>query len=274
MPKYSRNTSAKKLQRFIRKRRSSRAQAVQLLKTNKRVDRLLLRHKTAKQQYGLQHETSSSALTGLSVWQINPAGTVGADGSPVWTNCFSDSTVCVNAPRARLGRVYCHLAVTCFTEVSKIQFKIFLVKLNPKNAEFMVNKFGNALTGIPVGKFYTRGAAGSFNYSATNEASGVMLNPNYFTTLRQWGFALTGRMATVGSPQSTNAYSSFKNISFSFPTNYVIGKNTGTWLSSSADENTLPIHKHYLLFFCDNSILDAESPQMDLFCQCTATALI
>lgn len=273
MPKHTanRNKSAVKLQRFIRRRRSANAQSVQLVKTNKRINLLQTKLKSNPNKYGLYHEVYSTALTGYTPLMIQPAGTAGTN-SVAWANCFSNNTAAVNANRVRLGKLYIHMQFTCYTEPQPITYSVFHVRLTPKNSVHMVQQFGTALAGITTPTYFIRGASSVLPYSANTEGL-VMLNPDYFIIKKRWHFTLTNRQVGIGSSQTTNASSTFKNIDYSFPLNYTLGQGHGSWKAVSADGDTKSDLKNYILVFSNNAGADLEYGSVSILCQCTATAL-
>jgi len=276
--KYAKNKGAKKLKRYIRRKRGARAQSHQLVKTNDRITSLANKVRGEVNKWGLYREVSTVALGGLTIFQMQPAATAGTySGS--WDRCFAQSDAAQNTTRARLGNLKLVMQFTSFTEVSGVNFSVFHVRLNPKNAEYMVRHHNTALSGAGAGHHvmavpdqFIRGAVPALSYSAGCNGD-VMLNPDYFITKKRWHFKLSARSIVIGSPAHGPISSTYKRIEYSFPLGYTLGRGSGSWQTVSADDDTAAQLKNYLLIFTDNSTLDLENPAISLLMQCTATGL-
>lgn len=266
---YTRKTdSAVKLQRFIRRRRSARAQSAQLVKTNKRINKIRDEMRKDDQKYGLYKEFISTALTDKFLL-IAPANTAGAT-SPVWNNCFADNTNALLANRVRLGRCHMKMQFTCGNERSPVTYSIFHVRLQPRNAEYVVNQYGDDLATLPAIEGYIRGTTPV----STGDASGggnVMLNPDWFIVKKQWRFTLSAITNVSNTSATTTPIGNTKNIDYSFPLNYTLGKGISSWGTVSADTDTPPHLRNYILIFSDNIGTDLQYNQYDILCQATAT---
>ena len=264
------NGAAKKLQRYIRRRRGARAQSNQLVKTNKRINRIQSQLRREVNKFGLFHEVYSNSFTLASI-MVQPAFAVGVN-SPGWANCFATSAAAINATRARLGRCHIQMAFTCGTEPQPVTFTVLHVKLTPRNAENLIQDVGTDFSGLAEPLHYIRGAPGITAYAATTNGR-VMLNPDYFIVKKKWTFCLTNRQVGLGSSQTTNGFNTYKNISYTIPLGYTLGLGTGSWGDANADENTPAAMKNWILVFTDNSLLDAESSSFSCLMQCTARAI-
>lgn len=268
-----RQKSARKLQRWVRRRRGAHSQSKQISKAFKKIDAIRDDMRKDDQKYGMYKEFISSGLTD-KVLLIAPAGAAGAS-SPVWTNCFANNTNALLANRVRLGRCYMKMQFTSANERSPITYSIFHVRLNPKNAEYLVSAYGDNLATLPEPEGYIRGSTAT----ATGDASGggnVMLNPDWFIVKKQWRFTLSQYVASndTGQPQrsSQNTGSgTLKNIDYSFPMNYTLGKGIDSWSTVPADKDTPPHLRNYFLIFSDNVGADLQYNQYNILCQCTAT---
>lgn len=265
--------NAVKLQRWIRRRRSSRAQAGQLIKTNRRINAINSKLRQEMTHQGL-YLTGGSQSYRDSVIMLQPALTAGTV-SPAWRNCFSDSAITGDASRAKFGRCKLKIQFTCGDEADPVTYNIFHVRLKKKNAKFMTETFGNDLATIASPAQYVRGTTAIATGSA-DSGGFVYLNPDYFDIKKMWRFTITSRM--VGSAgtvpvNATNAYSSYKNIDYSFPLGYTMGKSLGNWTSVSADTDTPSELKNYLLIFTNNNQLDTQSNTYSFIAQTTATGL-
>ena len=140
-----RGRAATKLQRWIRSRKSAGSQAGQLIKTNKRISRIQSKLRSESNKYGLVHETTAQ-LYADTVVMIQPAFVAGAN-SPNWVNCFANSDAAINVNRVRLGRCYLRMQFTASTEDAPITTSLFHVRLNPKNAQWVISDLGTNLTG-------------------------------------------------------------------------------------------------------------------------------
>ena len=89
--KSKRDRAGKKIQRWIRRSRSSRAQAGQLIKTNRRINAINAKLKKASTHQGLVLRGGAQSYVD-SVIMLQPASTAGTF-SPAWDNCFSDSAI-------------------------------------------------------------------------------------------------------------------------------------------------------------------------------------
>jgi len=265
--------AAKKLQRWIRRKRSSRAQAGQLIKTNRRINAINAKLKQEMTRQGL-YLTGGSQSYRDSVIMLQPALTAGTV-SPAWRNCFSDSTITGQASRAKFGRCNLKIQFTCGDEADPVTYNIFHVRLKKKNAKFMTETFGNDLATIASPAQYVRGTAAIATGSA-DSGGFIYLNPDYFDIKKMWRFTLSSRMTgTAGAvpADATNAFNSYKNIDYSFPLGYTIGKSLGNWTTVSADTDTASELKNYILIFTNNNQLDTQSNTYSFVAQTMATGL-
>lgn len=254
--------------RFIRWAKSASAQSRQIQTNNRRLNAVQARLAQDTQRYGLTKEFISSGLTD-KILMIAPAATAGLS-SPVWTNCFANNTNALLANRVRLGRCYMKMQFTCGNERAPITYSVFHVRLNPKNAEYVISQFGDNLATLSSPLGYIRGTTAT----SLGDASGggnVMLNPDWFIVKKQWRFTLTGYNNVSVITSSTNSYSTFRNIDYSFPMGYTLGKGVGSWGDVPADKDTAPHLRNYLMVFSDNIGTDLQYNQYSILCQCTAT---
>ncbi len=271
--KPKRNRSATKIQRWIRRSRSSRAQAGQLIKTNKRINNINAKLKKEMTHQGLYLVGGAQSFTD-SVIMLQPALTAGTV-SPQWRNCFSDSAITGDASRARLGRCNLKIQFTVGNSPIPVTYNVFHVRLTKKNAKFMTETFGNDLSTIASPAQFVRGSPALATGSA--DAGGfIYLNPDYFDIKKMWRFTLSSRM--VGTPgvtpaDCTNAFNAYKNIDYSFPLGYTLGKSLGNWTSVSADTDTASELKNYILIFCNNNLVADSSNTYSFIAQTTATGL-
>lgn len=268
-----RSRSARKIQRWVRRKKSATSQSRQISKAFKSIRKIRSDMRSDDQKYGLFKEFISASLTD-STLLIAPAGTagIGPGGSVAWDNCFANNTNAALANRVRLGRCHMKMQFTSANEKSPITYSVFHVRLNPKNAEFVTSTYGNNLSLLPATQGYIRGTTAI----STGDASGggnVMLNPDWFIVKKQWRFTLSCETASNlgGSAYVGPLTSSIKNIDYSFPMGYSVGKGINAWESVSADADTAPHLRNYLLIFSDNSALDLQYNQYSILCQCTAT---
>lgn len=262
-----------KLQRWIHRAKSARSQQGQLIKTNKRVDRIQTKMRTETNKYGLVHETTAQ-LYSDTVVMLQPAFVAGAN-SPNWVNCFANSDAAINVNRVRLGRCYLRMQFTAATEGQPITTSLFHVRLNPKNAQWIISELGTNLTaggGMVDKTHFVRGAAGLLAYTSSTEGS-VMLNPDYFLVKRSWHFTLGGEQAVLAGTATTNLNNTIRNIDYSFPLGYTLGKGRSNWQAVSADDDTSPELKNYLLIFTNNNLADLQSNSFSVLQQCTVTAI-
>lgn len=265
--------SARKIQRWVRRKKSASSQSRQISKAFKSIRKIRSDLRADDQKYGLFKEFISASLTDAQIL-IAPCATAGPgpSGCPAWDNCFANNTNAALANRVRLGRCHLKMQFTCGNEKSPVTYSIFHVRLNPKNAEYVTSTYGNSLTSIPATQGYIRGTSGI----SAGDASGggnVMLNPDWFIVKKQWRFTLSTETA---SSLSSNVFpgpvgASFKNIDYSFPMGYTLGKGINAWETVDADSDTAPHLRNYLLIFSDNSALDLQYNQYSILCQCTAT---
>lgn len=270
---FNRRKNAIKLQRWIRSKRGNRAQAGQLIKTNRRINSINQRLRQEKTHQGL-YLTGGSQSYKDSVIMLQPALTAGSV-SPAWRNCFSDSTITGDASRAKLGRCNFKCQFTCGDESDPVTYNIFHVRLTKKNAKFMTETFGNDLSTIASPAQFVRGTSAIATGSA-DSGGFIYLNPDYFEIKKYWRFTLTAKV--VGGPpvtpiDSTAPLCSFKNIDYSFPLGYTLGKSLGNWTTVSADVDTPSELKNYILIFTNNNQLDTQSNTYSFIAQTMATGL-
>ncbi len=263
-----RSQASKKIQRWVRKKKSAGSQSKQISKAFKKIDSIRSDMRKDDQKWGLFKEFISSSLTDSTVL-IAPAATAGAV-SPAWDNCFANNTNALLANRVRLGRCYMKMQFTCGNERSPITYSVFHVRLNPKNAENLCSSYGADLATLPATTGYIRGSTAT----AIGNASGggnVMLNPDWFIVKKQWRFTLAALTNTTTTSASTNPYGTYKNIDYSFPLGYTLGKGVNAWNNVSAEDDTPPHLRNYLLVFTDNLSADLQYNQYVILAQSTAT---
>lgn len=263
-----RRKAATKVQRWVRRRRGARSQSKQISKAFKKIASIRDDMRKDDQKYGLTKEFISSGLTD-KVLLIAPAATAGLS-SPVWTNCFANNTNALLANRVRLGRCYMKMQFTCASERSPITYSIFHARLNPKNAEYLINQYGDNLATLSSPTAYIRGSTATSIGDASGGGS-VMLNPDWFVVKKQWRFTLAGLTNASVASASTTPSSTYKNIDYSFPLGYSLGKGVGSWGDVPADKDTAPHLRNYLLIFSDNIGTDLQYNQYSILCQSTAT---
>lgn len=255
-------------QKWIKNKKSATSQSKQIGKAFKRIDSIRTDMRKDDQKYGLYKEFISSALTDAVV-PLHPAAIAGTT-SVAWDNCFANNVNAASANRVRMGRCYTKMQFTCGNERAPVTYSVFHVRLNPKNAEFVTKTYGNNLSTLPTGTGYIRGSTPV----ALGDASGggnVMLNPDWFIVKKQWRFTLAALTDTSVTANSTNPRSTYKNIDYSFPLGYTVGTGIGTWLTASADADTAPHLKNYILVFTDNLSADLQYNQYSILAQTTAT---
>lgn len=267
------NRAGAKLSRWIKRKRNARSQAGQLIKTNKRINSINQRLRAEQTHQGL-YLTGGASMYRDAVIMLQPALTAGSV-SPAWRNCFSDSTITGSASRARLGRCNLKIQFTCGTESDPVTYNVFHVRLTKKNAKFMTETFGNDLSSIASPAQFVRGTAALATGSA-DSGGFLYLNPDYFEIKKYWRFTLTAKV--IGGPpvtpiDSTNPFNSYKNIDYSFPLGYTLGKSLGNWTTVSADTDTPSELKNYILIFTNNNQLDAQSNTYSFIAQTQATGL-
>lgn len=269
--KTRRQNSAKKIQRWVRKRKSAGSQSRQISKAFKKIDSIRSDMRKDDQKWGLFNEFISSGLTDAKLL-IAPAGTagIGPGGSPAWDNCFANNTNANLANRVRLGRCYMKMQFTCGNERSPITYSVFHVRLNPKNAEFLTSTYGNDLSLLPATTGYIRGST-AVSLGDASGGGNVMLNPDWFIVKKQWRFTLAALTDTTTTEVSTNPFGTYKNIDYSFPLGYSVGKGINAWTTVSADADTAPHLRNYLLIFSDNIGTDLQYNQYNILAQATAT---
>lgn len=268
--------------RIIETKTSAAAQSKQIAATVKRVDRLSTRVYRDSTRYGLYHVARSSLMgAAANVVYLQPALTVspsGAGFSPAWGPCFEQAPSALNCTRARLGRMYVKMCFTCNTEDAPITISVFHVRLNPKNAEYIMKtnstNFGTIL-GSGANEEYLVRSPSTYTTGLAENFGTPMLSPAYFIVKRSWTFTIgTQNNTAVGTSPSTVLSQTMKLINYSFPLGYTLGSGTGTWGDVSADTDTAPHLKNYLLVFSNNSLLDlAQSPSYSILSQCTATGI-
>ncbi len=254
--------------RFIRWAKSASAQSRQIQTNNRRLNAVQARLKKDTQRYGLTKEFISSGLTD-KVLLIAPAASAGTS-SPAWTNCFANNTNALLANRVRLGRCYMKMQFTCANERSPITYSIFHVRLNPKNAEYVISQFGDNLASLSSPLGYIRGTTAT----SIGDASGggnVMLNPDWFIVKKQWRFTMSALTNTSQTQPTTTPLGSTRNIDYSFPLGYSVGKGVGSWGDVPADKDTAPHLRNYIMIFSDNIGTDLQYNQYSILCQSTAT---
>lgn len=275
---YSKKTaSAVKLQRFIRRKKSAKAQAIQLAKTNKRIDSILSRERQGIQRWGMRTRGFKTTLTTVEVIPLCPANTAGTTGFPAWDNVFADSANAFEASKIRLGKLHLDMQMTCYSELNPVNFTVAIVKLRPDNAENIVSSLGDDLNGITVNTDYIEGVNPLSGSGQANTAGFVMLNPDRYIVKKQWQFTLGAIENTTSG--SSRAYSAIKggmegttkNMKYSVPLNYTIGKGTGKWSDQSASQDTEPRLRNYLLVFTNNYSVDAEYPSFGYNAYCSAS---
>ncbi len=115
--------------------------------------------------------------------------------------------------------------------------------------------------------------------TATGSADGgrfIFLNPDCLDIKKMWRFSISSRM--VGTPgvtpaDCTNAFNAYKNIDYSFPLGYTLGKSLGNWTTVSADTDTASDLKNYILVFSNNNLVTDSSNTYSFLAQTTATGL-
>ncbi len=263
-----RHRSAGKIQRWVRRRRGARSQSKQISKAFKKIASIRDDMRKDDQKYGLTKEFISSGLTD-KILLIAPAATAGLS-SPAWTNCFANNTNALLANRVRLGRCYVKMQFTCANERSPITYSVFHARLNPKNAEYLINQYGDNLATISSPLAFIRGTTAT----SIGDASGggnVMLNPDWFVVKKQWRFTMSALTNTSQTQPTTTPLGSTKNIDYSFPLGYTLGKGVGSWGDVPADKDTAPHLRNYLMIFSDNIGTDLQYNQYSILCQSTAT---
>lgn len=261
---------------------SAAAQSKQILATSKRVDRLQAAIHRDSTRYGLYHVSRSSSMgAGGNVVYLQPAlqaSPSGAGFSPAWGNCFESSQSALDCTRAKLGRMYVKMCFTCNTEANPITISVFHVRLNPKNAQYIMEtngtNFGTALGSTGALEYAVRSPS-TYTVGLAENYGTPMLSPAYFIVKRSWTFTLGVQQNTATGTVENNVLSqSMKLINYSFPLGYTVGSGSGSWADVDADTDTAPRLKNYLLIFSNNSLLDlAQSPSFSILSQCTATGI-
>lgn len=252
--------AAKRKRKYkIRKFRSSRAQARQILSVNRRLDYQAAAKARNRGQVGLFSEVHSDTLGDYgsrAVILCQPARTAGAT-SQAWAEWGPSNQNVLENNRVRVGRIYVNMQFSTFRAVNHpISYTVYHVRLNPKNAEITLSNAGNDLNGISqTGGYFLQGNGGAVNGVARGKHM-IQLNPNIFIVKKCWKFTLQNKGALPPSTdpiaESTAMGLGTKNISYSFPANYTLGKSTGQWRSLSADGDTAPHLKNYFLIFSDS----------------------
>lgn len=266
-----RKHAATSIQKWVRNRKSASSQSKQIGKAFKKIDSIRSDMRKDDQKYGLYKEFISASLTDAVV-PLAPAAIagVGPGGSPAWDNCFANNTNAALANRVRLGRCYVKAQFTCGNERSPITYSVFHVRLNPKNAEYVTTTYGNNLSLLPSGTGYIRGTT-PVTIGDASGGGNVMLNPDWFIVKKQWRFTLAALTNTSNTQPTTTPVGTTKNIDYSFPLGYTLGTGLGTWASASADADTAPHLRNYILVFSDNIGTDLQYNQYSILAQCTAT---
>lgn len=273
-----RSNAAKKIQRWVRSRKSANSQSKQISKAFKKISSIRTDMRKASQKYGMYNEWTSDDYS-LAFLAICPAATTDSTYSstfPAWANCFANNENAQDADRVRLGRCHMKMQFTSDTERSPVTYSIFHVRLNPKNAQYVTQKYGpglSAISGTP--ELYVRGQTALTTGKASGAAN-VMLNPDYLIVKKCWRFTLSQYVATndTGQPQRSaqnTGSGTLKNIDYSFPLNYTLGKGVGKWKELSAYEDTDPALRNYFLIFSNNLTSDSQSNSYSILAQCTAT---
>lgn len=269
---FSRKRRNTRRSRFIRWAKSASAQSRQIQTNNRRINSVNRRLRADTQKYGMYHEFTGDnyANSFLCIAPARVADSTYTTTFPQWTNCFGNAPNAAEANRVRLGRCHLKMQFTSYSEKSPVTYSIFHVRLNPKNAQYVTQTFGpnlGAATGTP--RLYIRGASSATTGLADGSAS-TMLNPDYLIVKKQWHFTLSQYTASnIEQPQSKMP--TLKNISYSFPMNYTLGKGINNWTEVSAHDDTAPELRNYLLIFTNNQLLDLQSNSYSILAQVTAS---
>lgn len=248
----------------------AKSQAKQIVKVNKRVDRIL-DAKTAP-RIGLQHHHYNNTLTDDIIPVIPAAADSGITGMGNWgawgPNASSASDALIQSvPRMRVGRIYNQLRFTCNTEFSPVQYTVYHVRLNPKTSQNTIIQCGQNLANgnmTEANGYFVRGDQGT--HSTASTYGNVVLNPDKFLVKKQWQFTLAPSVAyqefgTGTTTTGTNPFSTMKQIDFSFPCNYTFGATDRRWVELGA--NLLDINlRNYILIFTDNASTVEGSPSV------------
>lgn len=275
---FSRKRRNTRRSRFIRWAKSASAQSRQIQTNNRRINSVNRRLRADTQKYGMYYEFTGSNYANefICIAPARVADSTFSSTFPQWTNCFGNAPNAAEANRVRLGRCHLKMQFTSYTERDPVTYSVFHVRLNPKNAQYVTQTWGPTLTassGTP--RLWVRGA-NTLTQGLADGAASTMLNPDYFIVKKSWHFTLAQYVSTndTGQPQRSaqnTGSGTLKNISYSFPMNYTLGKGINNWTEVSAHDDTDPSLRNYLLIFTNNQLADLQSNSYSILAQVTAS---
>lgn len=289
MPRYnSKYARRRRIQRRRRNRRiyrrtSARRQARQLVKVNKRIDRIKNKIAEARAVQGLYYNYSETIVAPCNVIPIQPQVNTSTQIPQSWTQFGDENTTLLSASRVRLGKMHISLMITSGSEAQPIRYTVMHVKLNPATAEQTVTRFGQDLNGIWNGSTLKSEIGIQGNVGLTGEASMqgfVSLNPSYFKVIKQWQFCIgvesyhTSAKTRTGGPLGIPSY---KVINYSFPQGYNLGVNptnvADSWTDAFQSRDVRPELRSWFFIFNDNTLDSEGSNTLKIFARTTVSGL-
>lgn len=273
---YKRKRPAAARKNYIKRRKGASAQSKQILTNLRSIEAVKSDLRGERQFTTLQHQTTNNTLTDIAVIPVVPSLT-GSSDAPAWGNSyFSQSSISNSVAQATCGRVYCDMAFTAYTEKQPVTFTVMHVKLQPAQADYLMQTQGLLLTNLTDPDFSLRGVS-VINAGIASLYGTAHLNPKYFKVIKRWDFTLgsvldnssaTDKVAVLGNTH--------KAWQYSFPTGYKMGQvGLGDWQATPPEDLCKNENLNFIVVFSDNiSGLDLGYPSYAMNFRSTCTARV
>ena len=281
--------AARKIQRWVRKRRGARAQQGQLRYTNKRITRLQTRvrnsTKFVKQQLALSGTFSLGVLTGDMSVQVTPLMPAGAASAsfpttlPAWTEfgmgAGNEDPTISRCSAVKFGRLTGSLVCAASSESTPQSVSLVLVSLRPGIASQIWESRSPDLSGdIFTAKYMITTASQTF--PTASQSGWPILVSSVFKTHWRRDFMIGNTSYDTAATELTTLRDSFKRFKFSIPLGYHFGnQGRNVWEDIAPEYGTKAENAKYLIAFSSNSTADlGASPTLSYIIHTTATGII
>jgi len=254
-------------------RRSRRPTAAKNLGKIEHIQRSL---KSEIQRTVLQHQVTNNALTDYVVHPIVPCLATGSTVAPAWGDgYFSQSEIGALASTATCGRIYLDFAFSAYSEKQPVTFTVMHVKLQPAQADFVIQSQTLQLSSLNTASYSMRGVS-VVNAGIASLYGTAHVNPMYFKEVKRWDFTLGPTQSTSAtSPASTTVLSNtHKAWQYSFPTGYKMGTpGLDAWQGILPEDICKNENVNFILIFSDNLTgLDLGNPSYTINARTTVSS--
>lgn len=175
-----------------------------------------------------------------------------------------------------INNQYVDLLITAGNETAALNYTAFLVQLQPKTATQTYAETGSMTTLIRDTDYAT-----PLNALGVDSGYGAYMNTSRFKIIKRLEFETAGYspganaigQATGNVGSGTNSWA-MKRCQFKVPYGNTVLKSTGLQATGSglAYSEIPPEHKRFIVIFSNNSLLDAEVPNVAMSCLTTGYA--